>query len=77
MTSDRPMNEHEGALHEVVRILLLTVMELGADPILLTQRMRTMANAARELGRTDGAATIELLIRSVTAPIDYTGAPPS
>jgi hypothetical protein len=50
---------------------------MGADKTVLLTRMRTMADAARALGRTQGAATIELLVRSVTSPVDYTGRPPS
>jgi hypothetical protein len=72
-----PGSEQEGALYEVVRLLLLTVVEMGADKTVLFQRMRAMADASRALGRSDGATTIELLMRSVTSPVDYTAAPPS
>ena len=76
MTGVTP-DQQEAALYEVVRLLLLTVVEMGADKSILIARMRAMAEAARGLGRQEGAATIELLIRSITSPIDYTGAPPS
>jgi hypothetical protein len=71
------VSEQEGALYEVVRLLLLTVVEMGADKTVLLQRMRAMAEASRALGRNSGAATIELLMRSVTSPVDYTAVPPS
>jgi hypothetical protein len=77
MSSNQVMNQYEGALYEIVRILLLTVVEMGADKNVLMARMRSMAAAARQLHRSEGAAAIELLLQSIAKPADYTGTPPS
>jgi len=62
MTADRPMSQHEGALFDVVRVLGTTVLELGADPKKLNERLSEVRRNAENLGNRHGADTIGFLI---------------
>jgi hypothetical protein len=62
MAPDRPMSEHEGALFDAVRVLGFTILDLGADPKILTDRLIEAQNAAEALGNKHGASTIGFLI---------------
>lgn len=76
-TNQSPMNEYEGALYEVVRVLLQTVLDMGADRTMLLTRLQPMAEAARKIGRKDGATTIDMLIRSVVSATTYCASEPN
>jgi hypothetical protein len=56
------MSEHEGALFDVVRILGTTVLELGADAKILSDRLNAARTAAEAQGNRHGAETIRFLI---------------
>ncbi len=70
MRADRPLSEHEGALFDAVCILARTVLELGADPKALNQRLAEAMRSAEALGNSHGAATLGFLIRTLFAPSD-------
>ena len=70
MRADRPLSEHEGALFDAVCILARTVLELGADPKILNERLTEAMRSADALGNSHGAATLGFLIHSLFAPSD-------
>lgn len=65
MPPDRPISEHEGALFDAVRVLGTTVLDLGADPKILTDRLTEARNSASAMGNVRGAATIDFLINAL------------
>jgi len=65
MRTDRPISEHEGALFDAVRVLGVTVLELGADPDKLRQRLTEEMKRAEGLGNHHGAATLGFLLAAV------------
>lgn len=65
MTSDRPVSEHEGALFDAVRVLALTVLDLGADRDRLRSRLSEVRDATDALGNRHSAATLEFLINAL------------
>jgi len=75
MPPDRPMSEHEGALFDVVRVLGTTVLGLGADPKILTDRLTEARDAASALGNLHAAATIDFLINALFPQMAPTPAP--
>ncbi len=78
MRADRPLSEHEGALFDAVRILARTVLELGADPKILNERLDEARRSAEALGNAHGAATLGFLVRALFAsPDPEPGAKPS
>ena len=50
MRADRPLTEHEGALFDAVCILARTVLDLGADPKVLNERLGEARKNAEALG---------------------------
>jgi hypothetical protein len=70
MRADRPLSEHEGALFDAVCILARTVLELGADPKILNQRLNDAMQSAEVVGNPHGAATLGFLIRALFAAPD-------
>ena len=80
MRADRPLSEHEGALFDAVRILARTVLELGADPKILNERLNQAMHSAEAQGNSHGAATLGFLVRALFAspdPEPEPGAKPS
>jgi len=77
MTAERQMNEYEGSLYEAVRILMATVVELGADKTVLIERLKDVADADRADDRETAAVALELLIRSFTSEFSYVPRPPN
>ena len=65
MRADRPLSEHEGALFDAVCILARTVLELGADPKILNERLADAMVSAEAIGNSHGAATLGFLIRTL------------
>jgi len=65
MRSDRPLSEHEGALFDAVSVLGTTVLNLGADPKKLCDRLTEKMNRAEGLGNPNGAATLGFLISAI------------
>ena len=65
MRADRPLSEHEGALFDAVCILARTVLELGADPKILNERLAEAMHRAEAVGNSHGAATLGFLIRTL------------
>jgi hypothetical protein len=65
MRADRPLSEHEGALFDALSVLGTTVLNLGADPKTLNDRLTEKMNRAEELGNTHGAATLGFLIAAI------------
>jgi hypothetical protein len=65
MRSDRPLTEHEGALFDAVTALGLTVLDLGADPTKLCERLTNEMRRAEGLGHANGAATLRFLIAAI------------
>jgi hypothetical protein len=70
MRADRPLSEHEGALFDAVCILARTVLELGADPKILNERLAEAMHNAEGLGNAHGAATLGFLISTLFASPD-------
>jgi hypothetical protein len=70
MRADRPLTEHEGALFDAVCILARTVLELGADPKTLNDRLGEARQSAEALGNTRGADTLGFLIGTLFSPPD-------
>lgn len=70
MRADRPLSEHEGALFDAVCILARTVLELGADPKILNERLTEAMHSADALGNSHGAATLGFLIHALFASSD-------
>ena len=70
MRADRPLSEHEGALFDAVCILARTVLELGADPKILNERLSEAMASAEALGNSHGAETLGFLIRTLFAAPD-------
>lgn len=70
MRVDRPLSEHEGAMFDAVCILARTVLDLGADPKILNERLTAAMHAAESLGNAHGARTLDFLIRALFAPAD-------
>jgi hypothetical protein len=70
MRADRPLTEHEGALFDAVCILARTVLELGADPKILNQRLSDARCSAETLGNMHGADTLGFLISALFPPAD-------
>lgn len=54
MRTDRPISEHEGALFDAVRVLGVTVLELGDDPDKLRERLTEEMKRAGGLGNHNG-----------------------
>jgi len=65
MRTDRPVSEHEGALFDALRVLGVTVLELGADPDKLRERLMEEMTRAEGLGNHNGAATLGFLITAM------------
>jgi hypothetical protein len=65
MRADRPLSEHEGALFDAVCILARTVLELGADPKILNERLAEAMRNADAVGNTHGAATLGFLVSAL------------
>lgn len=65
MRTDRPLTEHEGALFDAVCILARTVLELGADPNTLNERLGDAMREAEALGNARGAETLGFLIKAL------------
>jgi len=65
------MSEYESALSEVVRVLTLTVLEIGADPEILRGNLEESRQDLEAMGSKNGAAAIALLIRTVFEPAYY------
>jgi len=68
MRADRPLSEHEGALFDAVCILARTVLELGADPKILNERLVEAMRNAKAQGNADGADTLGFLIGALFTP---------
>jgi len=68
MRVDRPLSEHEGALFDAVCILARTVLELGADPKILNERLTEAMRKADAVGNPHGAETLGFLIRALFPP---------
>jgi len=75
MRADRPLSEHEGALFDAVCILARTVLELGADPKILNERLAEAMHGAEALGNLHGAATLGFLIQALFPSPDSDPAP--
>ena len=65
MRADRPLSEHEGALFDALRVLGVTVLELGADPDKLRERLTDEMKRTEGLGNHHGAATLGFLITAM------------
>jgi len=64
--TDRPMSEYESAIYEAVCVLLATVLDLGARHETLVERLMEVRDDKKVGGSKNGAAAIDLLIRSVS-----------
>lgn len=70
MRVDRPLTEHEGALFDAVCILARTVLELGADPKVLHERLGEAMRNAEGLGNARSAETLSFLIAALFSSPD-------
>ena len=70
MSADRPLTEHEGALFDAVCILARTVLELGADPKILNERLAEARRSAEARDNRHGAETLGFLIHTLFTPSD-------
>ena len=78
MEADRPMNEYENALYEAVRVIGLAVIEMGGNRKAIQAGLEEMQEAMEQDGQKNGAATLQLLCRSLLNPgIAYVAIPPN
>ena len=70
MRVDRPLTEHEGALFDAVCIIARTVLDLGADPKILNERLTEAMRSAEASDNRHGAETLGFLIRTLFTPSD-------
>lgn len=70
MRTERPLSEHEGALFDAVCILARTVLDLGADPKILNERLTKAMCKAESCDNHYSAQTLGYLIRALFAPCD-------
>ena len=70
MRTERPLTEHEGALFDAVCILAQTVLDVGADPKILNERLTEAMRKAEAQDNHHGAQTLGFLIRALFAPTD-------
>ena len=68
MRADRPLTEHEGALFDAVCIIARTVLDLGADPKILNERLAEAMRCAEARDNCHGAQTLGFLIQTLFAP---------
>jgi hypothetical protein len=64
------LTEREGAIFDTVRVLARTVLELGANPKILKDRLSEARQNAEALGSTRGADTHGFLIETLFSPSD-------
>ena len=62
--SDRPMSEYERALNGIVRIMLDTMIDMGAPKAALGHSLKTLKDSAQLNGNHTEAATIEMMMRN-------------
>ena len=69
MSTDRPMNEYEGALFEAFLALSHTLLEASSiSESALLNRLSEAKNDSERMGRSRGAATLGLLIKFLVEP---------
>ena len=66
ITTEKPMSEYEPALTAIVRVLLKTVIDLGASRELIRDQLRLVSSDFREMGSKNDAAAIENLTKHMT-----------
>ena len=59
----RPMSEYENALNGMVRIMLDTMVEMGAPKGQLAKEFKRLKDTAAIAGHHDAATTIEITMR--------------
>ena len=62
--SERPMTDYERALSGIVRVLLATMIDMGAPKTQLAHGLKTLKDTAQLEGHQTEAAIIEITMRS-------------
>jgi hypothetical protein len=62
--SERPMSEYERALSGIVRVLLDTIIDMGAPKTQLVHGLKTLKDTAQLEGHHTEAAIIEITMRN-------------
>ncbi|MGZ5923104.1 MAG: hypothetical protein ACXWK2_00895 [Rhizomicrobium sp.] len=62
--SDRPMTDYERALSGIVRVMLDTMIDMGAPKSQLAHGLKTLKDSAQLDGHHTEAAMIELTMRN-------------
>ena len=68
MNNSRPMSEREGAMFDALLAIGATVLEMGANPDRLREKLGSARAAAEALGNHLGAETIDFLIAGLFQP---------
>jgi hypothetical protein len=59
------MSEYESALNRIVQVLTNALLDLGAKPDMVVERLKEVRDDMKIGGSRNGAATIDLLIQSI------------
>ena len=62
--SDRPMSDYERALSGIIRVMLDTMIDMGAPKSQLAHGLKTLKDSAQLEGRHTEAAMIEMTMRN-------------
>ena len=62
--SERPMTDYERALSGIVRVLLATVIDMGAPKTQLAHSLKSLKDTAQLSGHHTEAAVIEITMRN-------------
>lgn len=65
MSTNRPASEYEAALLVVCSVICSVLIDFGADQETLVRRLREEHQRCVDRGRTNSAAIIEILVRSI------------
>jgi hypothetical protein len=64
------MSEHEGAMFDALLVIATTVLELGADPVILRKKLEKVRDATSMRGNQHGVETLDFMIESLFVPDD-------
>jgi hypothetical protein len=63
--NDPPMNEYEVGLFNVVMVLTLTILEMGADANMLTSKLREQQKIAFDLDKPQAGAVAGIIANMI------------
>ncbi len=68
MSNGRPISEHEGALFDAVLAIAATLLEMGADPGPLREKLSLARSTADARGNRHGVETLDFLVAGLFNP---------